>query len=105
MPSSLTYGAGTTGGEASHTLTLEEMPQHSHPYAKLPDGTETYSWGWGNQHRTNVYIQAQVVAGTPPSNNAVTQQNSAHTTQNRGASKSHNNMPPYLAVYIWKRTA
>lgn len=104
-PSSLTYGAGTTGGEASHTLTLEEMPQHSHPYAKLPDGTETYSWGWGNQHRTNVYIQAQVAAGTPPSNNAVTQQNSAHTTQNRGASKSHNNMPPYLAVYMWKRTA
>ena len=104
-PSGLTYGAGTQGGEASHTLTLEEMPQHSHPYAELPDGGETYSWGWGSHHRTNVYMNTEVVAGTAGSNNPVTQQGSAHTTQNRGASKSHNNMPPYLAVYMWRRTA
>lgn len=99
------HAAGSTGGEASHTLTVNEMPQHSHPYAELPDGGETYSWSWGSHHRTNVYAQTLIAAGTPGSNNLVTQQGSAHTTQNRGASKPHNNMPPYLAVYIWKRTA
>lgn len=105
LGASSTYGAGSTGGEAAHTLTVNEMPQHNHWYAKLPDGAETYSWGWGNQHGTNVYAQTLVAAGTPGSNNLVTQQNSAHTTVNAGGGWSHNNMPPYLVVYIWKRTA
>ena len=26
-------------------------------------------------------------------------------TNNTGGDKEHNNMPPYLAVYVWKRTA
>ena len=100
-----TYGTGTTGGEERHILSQSEMANHSHPYAKLPDGTETYSWGWGNNHRTNVYAQTLVAPGTPGSNNLVTQQNSAHTTVATGSSQPFNIMPPYRATNIWRRTA
>lgn len=102
---SSSYPAGSTGGEASHVLSLNEMPVHNHRNRKLPDGSETYSWGWGNQHRTDVYADTKVYAGTSSGNNPVTQQNSTHSTDNAGGGLPHNNMPPYLTVYIWKRIA
>jgi hypothetical protein len=39
-----TYAAGSTGGEATHTLTVDEMPNHVHPYAADWDG------GGGSSH-------------------------------------------------------
>ena len=105
LGSSASYGTGSTGGEERHVLSLSEMTNHSHPYAKLPDGSETYSWGWGSNHRTNVYAQTEVAAGTAGSNNPVTQQGSAHTTVATGGSQPFNIMPPYRATNIWRRTA
>ena len=105
LGSSASYGTGSTGGEERHVLSQSEMTNHSHPYAKLPDGGETYSWGWGSHHRTNVYMNTEVVAGTPTSNCPVTQQGSAHTTVATGGSQPFNIMPPYRATNIWRRTA
>lgn len=81
------------------------MPSHSHEYAKLPDGNETYTWAWGDQHRTNVYMDTLVRAGTPSSNNPVTQQGSANQTVATGGGQPFNIMPLYRATYIWRRTA
>ena len=82
-----TYAAGNTGGEATHTLTVAEIPSHNHPYAyngQLSNmGTEAVRLVAND--RTNNYT------GTP---NGYT-----------GGGQAHNNMPPYLAVYMWKRTA
>lgn len=81
-----TYSNGSTGGEATHTLTVNEMPSHNHPIknANVGGGVTTYNTvkagdkkGWAG----NVY------------------------TDNSGGGQAHNNMPPYLAVYIWKRVA
>ncbi len=87
-----TYTAGATGGEAEHTLTVEEMPSHSHD---IVDGTEGY---------------VAAVSGTASSGYVVQTTNTASykrriTTVNMGGSEAHNNMPPYLTVYMWKRTA
>lgn len=88
LGASATYGAGSTGGEASHILSLAEMPVHSHP---LGPGVQFV--GSGEPRTWNI--------------DSSTQQNYAAygTTAGAGGNASHNNMPPYLSVYIWKRTA
>ena len=80
------YTAGSTGGEATHTLTLAEMPSHDHQqYVGALDG------GWGVRVD---YDYDQNCAGFPQGR-----------TGGAGGSQPHNNMPPYLAVYMWKRVA
>lgn len=76
------YTAGTTGGEAEHTLTVAEIPSHTH-----------------NDH-TN--LDAKVVAGNDYCGVTSGMQGETAAT---GGGLAHNNMPPYLAVYMWTRTA
>lgn len=93
-----TYTAGSTGGEATHTLTVDEMPSHRHPQVVTADvaSPETGVSGridWTRDSSENVGLFTQ---GTDPND---------VTTQSVGGNKPHNNMPPYIAVYMWKRTA
>lgn len=74
------------GGKATHTLTVEEMPSHSH-------GMTGNNGSGGN----NVYPFVITDGGA--------NWNSWNPTDKTGGGKSHNNMPPYLTVYIWKRVA
>lgn len=82
-----TFAAGKTGGEASHTLTVDEIPDHTHSYQYTGQstviGTDTIRLYDGN--------------GQP---NQYTGQQSSNC-----GGKAHNNMPPYLVVYVWQRTA
>lgn len=83
-----TYAAGTTGGEAAHKLTLEEIPEHN-PAIKETNNSGTIN-GWCLQ--------------------SVSNQKSAYSAhdgyvQKYGGGQAHNNMPPYTAFYIWIRTA
>lgn len=82
-----TYTNGATGGEATHTLTIDEMPSHKH----------NINIGVALSMDTNQGL----VAGHSPS--AV--DNIRRDTDNVGGGQAHNNMPPYLAVMMWKRTA
>lgn len=82
------YAAGTTGGEANVTLTVDEMPSHTHGElvtVSSPTG------GW----------YSRVVADTGQNEPTVEIRQTAQT----GGGQAHNNMPPYLAVYAWRRTA
>lgn len=89
-----TYEAGSTGGAATHTLTVDEMPKHSHdmPFSGSTSGTQSpYPY----------YIKS---ASTLNDTGGKGYRNNLGTFE-IGGGAAHNNMPPYLAVYMWKRTA
>ena len=85
------YPAGSQGGEAEHTLSTDEMPAHSHAI---------YS-GWGDVvSGVNDAYRYHTWAG-----NDRGWKTGTLGTNSIGGGSAHNNMPPYLSVYIWKRTA
>jgi hypothetical protein len=87
------YKAGTTGGEATHTLTAQEMPNHYHDEYAGNDG--------GDSSAPSGYI------GWPSISCASDKTWFAKLAKTSGAGggAAHNNMPPYLAAYVWQRTA
>lgn len=87
LASGSTYSAGSTGGEATHKLTIDEMPKHRHEMIMRNTGTNYYE---------NPYPPYTAVGDTT---------NSSAGMLYAGGDQPHNNMPPYLAVYVWKRTA
>lgn len=93
-----TYPLGSTGGEAVHYLTENEMPPHNHT------GGLVYNYKLANTGiSSNVIDQnGQQFLWVDQSSNSAS--NILHTN-NKGGGASHNNMQPYLAVYIWERTA
>ena len=80
-----TYVAGSTGGEATHKLTVSEMPSHYHDIV-----TRTVAGDYQG-HLATTGNTTSTIGNT--------------RTEKSGDSQPHNNMPPYLAVYMWKRTA
>lgn len=81
-----TYAAGSTGGEASRTLTVDEMPRHNHEVDNLNAAGNATPF---------MTVQAQDKKG----------HGGNVQTMYAGGGKAPNNMPPYLAVYMWQRTA
>lgn len=79
------YSAGATGGSATHTLTINEMPSHTHKQSGGSSGVNDE----GNLIQRGYSATLKAVADASAT----------------GGGQAHNNMPPYLAIYIWKRTA
>lgn len=114
LASGSSYSAGSTGGEAVHTLTEDEMPSHRHtPASYNTVGSEE---GYNRYFSTNLQTASTSVARTEITKTtgggryAMTASVSGDIsecayTSNTGGGTAHNNMPPYLAVYVWKRTA
>lgn len=80
-----TYKAGATGGEDTHVLTVDEMPRHNHSIDNLNTSGSTTPY---------MTVQAQEKKGYGGN----------VQTFFTGGGQAHNNMPPYIVVYIWKRT-
>jgi hypothetical protein len=85
---------GVTGGEKTHTLTVNEMPRHKH-------NVGAYKSTDGNGSVLDSYT---ALVGT--SNGAdTTSKYYTSGTLLSGGSQPHNNMPPYIQVSVWRRTA
>ncbi len=94
-----TYNGGSTGGEATHKLTVNEMPSHTH--IQNQHRHQQYgNYSSGSSGSSSGYMHS--------SNRSITTVNTNYTTatnQNTGGGQPHNNMPPYLAIYCWVRIA
>lgn len=94
-----TYKAGATGGEATHVLTANEIPSHRH---STSNGVRGAVLNWDN-NTSGTYYGHKAYEGSYASSfaNNLGDMNTGYTGGNGG----HNNMPPYLVVYAWKRVS
>lgn len=78
--------AGATMGEEAHTLTVAEMPSHSHTKTVIPKDNvwAAPNEGWNYSYTSGTTYQ--------------------HSTDATGGGGSHNNIQPSIVVYMWKRT-
>lgn len=155
-----TYPAGSTGGEATHKITVDELPSHNHNASTGNAGKHNHNGNTGNggdhtHTRGTMNIKGKISASVehyvgevsgafysvpngatvgahgytvfgvgfdasrPGAWTGETSKALAHshtisevaahahtvTVENTGGGSNMNNMQPYLAVYMWKRTA
>lgn len=128
------FAAGALGGEATHSLSVAEMPAHNHTYTVNAAGAHTHSGstlssagshqhtfrtvssGWGNSGlERRSYSSITTASLYTTSNGAHTHSNysadygGSHvhtiTLANNGSGTPHENRQPYIVVYMWERTA
>lgn len=83
----------TTGGEKEHTLTVNEMPSHNHKIKKKSTPGTTYTGEIFASAATEWGADVEILA------------NMNVGMEYTGGGAAHNNMPPYIAVYMWRRVS
>ena len=103
------YTIGDTGGAATVTLTIDEIPAHWHTATASNDGEHIHSgvakrnvnWQAGSDWTSD---SGNLVASEGNTDNAGGHSHKIEI-QNTGGGAAHNNMPPYLVTIKWKRTS
>ena len=86
------FAVGGTGGEYSHKLTVNEMPKHGHYSGDTSDGFLAHATGGSNWKGGFTKTTSGEMFWYRQPNDI-------------GGNGYHNNLPPFLVVNMWKRTA
>lgn len=113
-----TYALAATGGEATHVLSTNEIPSHSHTWSQTSctnPGNHTHivgadKDGGPGSNRYTVHITSNNTAYgqqySPASGGAGSHTHTiGGSNTNTGGGAAHNNMPPYITVSMWKRVS
>lgn len=90
---------GETGGAKTHTLTSAEMPVHSHSVSD-PGHTHLVT-----TIQANIAASGSNIGGQGAGSTASGSSGTGISIGNAGSGGAHNNLQPYITVYMWKRTA
>lgn len=90
-------GSTSSAGAHSHTITVNNGGAHSHTASAATTGAHTHSVS-GTAASAGAHTHTMTVNSAGAHTHSV-------TVGNTGGSQSHTNMPPYLAVNMWRRTA
>lgn len=94
-----------TGGAKTHTLVANEMPAHTHGVTDPGHThlTQRYptTTGASSGFTADTSMSGTLADNTLPTKAATT----GVTVNSEGGGAAHNNLPPYVVVYMWKRTA
>ena len=112
LGSSSSYATANEGGEATHTLSNSEMPNHSHRLGISNDN----SGNWAAAGITEIVwkskgIAPQGIGGVTGGvsgtfgDRGVQYYMESTVLEHTGGGQPDNNMPPYRVVNIWRRTA
>ena len=109
------YPAGTTGGSATTTLITANLPSHSHSATTtITDPGHNHSTTWNNINDFNQGSNSPGAEASPDdtagtfsitSNNNTTGITASTSIGNTGSGTAATTISPYIAVYMWNRTA
>ena len=81
------FTIGKTGGEKTHTLSIDEMPNHRHNID-----------AWQPSYNTTMFDQVKMALA-----NTYDPWRAKQWTSAAGNNRPHNNLQPYISVWIWQR--
>ena len=101
------YQAGSTGGEHEHQLSVGELPEHTHTASTNTAGDHSHTFTFGRSYESDRGVPGGGDGDRTYTNSTNTAGSHIHTIaiSNTGNDRAHNNLQPYISVFMWQRVS